>query len=165
MAETGPGARAPVLVLAIGNPDRGDDRAGRAAAHALRALAPDHVEVVEADGEATALLASLERAGAAFLIDACASGAPVGTIHRFDVAEAPLPQAAFSVSSHGLGLHHAIELARALGGLPSRCVVYAIEGACFDVGAPMSPAVAAAGGEAARRILAEIGGADGGGHA
>ena len=60
------------------------------------------------------------------------------------------------MSSHGLGLHQAIELARALGQLPGRCVVYAIEGASFEAGAPLSPAVAAGAVEATERVRAEI---------
>jgi hydrogenase maturation protease len=142
-------------VLGIGNPDRGDDAAGRAAAGLLRGVLPDHVEVAQADGEATDLVGRLERRFAAFIIDACASGAPAGTLHRFDVAAAPLPHAAFSVSSHGLGLHHAIELSRALGQLPPRCIVYAIEGEAFETGAPMSPAVLAAIRETAERVKGE----------
>ena len=72
------------------------------------------------------------------------------------MSEAPLPQGAFGVSTHGFGLHEAIELARALGQLPSHCVVYAIEGASFETGAPQSPLVAGAVVEVASRLSAEI---------
>ena len=137
-----------VLVLGVGNPGRGDDGAGRAVAQALRGALPRAIEVAEADGEATDILARLDGASAAFLID--------GTVHRFDVSEAPLPQGAFGVSTHGFGLHEAIELARALGQLPSHCVVYAIEGASFETGAPQSPLVAGAVVEVASRLSAEI---------
>ena len=95
---------------------------------------------------------------AAFLVDACASGAPAGTVRRFDVAETPLPAAAFGLSSHGLGLAEAIELARALGLLPPSCVVYAIEGQSFAIGAPLSPPVATAVAAVAARLRVEIGG-------
>lgn len=145
-----------ILVLGLGNPERGDDGAGRAAARTLRPLLPETVEVTEADGEMTDLLGRLEQADAAFVIDACRSGAPAGTLHRFDVAAAPLPQNGFCLSSHGLGLHAAVELARALDQLPGRCVVYAVEGGSFEAGAPLSPAVAAAAAEAAERVRAEI---------
>ncbi|CCJ06295.1 hydrogenase maturation protease [Methylocystis sp. SC2] len=132
-----------ILVLCIGNPDRGDDAAGRAVARALRASAAD-VEIIEEEGEATRILARLEGADAAYIVDACVSGAEPGDIRRFDVGASPLPRAAFGASTHGFGLAEALELARALGALPPRCVVYAIEGGTFDAGAPMSPAVAAA---------------------
>jgi hydrogenase maturation protease len=53
-------------------------------------------------------------------------------------------------STHALGVPEAIELARALGRLPARLEVYAIEGARFTAGAELSPAV-----ERAVRELAE----------
>jgi hydrogenase maturation protease len=37
-----------------------------------------------------------------------------------------------------------VELARALGRLPPRLVFFGIEGACFDAGETLTPAVAAA---------------------
>lgn len=144
------------IVIGIGNPDRGDDAAGREVARLLRGTLPDGVEVVEHNGEATALLARLDGIAAAFLVDACASGAPAGTVRRFDVVAAPLPLDAFGLSTHGLGLSEAIELARTLGRLPSRCIVYAIEGECFEIGAALSPPVGAAAADLARRVAAEI---------
>ncbi|MFH1340605.1 MAG: hydrogenase maturation protease [Pseudomonadota bacterium] len=144
------------IVLGVGNPDRGDDAAGRKVARLLRWMLPHDVEVAEHGGEATDLLARLEGAAAAFLVDACASDAPAGTVQRFDVSAAALPQRSFGVSTHGFGLAEAIELARALGRLPPRCVVYAIEGASFEAGAPLSPPVATAVAEVARRMCAEI---------
>jgi hydrogenase maturation protease len=131
------------IVVGVGNPHRGDDAAGRAVARALRDTLPADVEIVEHDGEAAALIDCLERVDEAYLIDACSSGAPAGTRRRLDVAHARLPPERFA-STHGVGLAQAIELARALDVLPRRCIVYAIEGATFDVGAPLSAAVAAA---------------------
>ncbi len=142
-------------VIGIGNPDRGDDGAGRAAARRLRELAPD-AEVLERNGEATALLAAMEGAARIFFIDACVSGAAAGTIRRFDLAEAPLPPLRPGVSSHGFGLAEALQLAAALGQMPARCVVYAIEGAQFEHGAPLSAPVMAAVEEAARRLCTEL---------
>jgi hydrogenase maturation protease len=145
-----------IVVIGVGNPDRADDGAGRAAARRLRALGTEKAAIVECDGEATALLAHLESASAAILIDACLSGAASGTVRRFDVAETPLPTGAFASSSHGFGLSEAIELARALGTLPPRCVVYAIEGERFDVGASLSESVSTMIDHVAREIRAEV---------
>jgi len=152
------GDAAPRIVIGIGNPDRGDDAAGRMVARLLRRSLPDGVDLAELAGEATALLARLDGAGTAWLIDASASGAPAGTVRRFDVGDGPLPAASFGLSSHGFGLAEATELARALGQLPPRCIVYAIEGACFDAGAPLSPPVSAAVADVAARVIAEIAG-------
>ena len=150
------------VVLGIGNPDRGDDGAGRTVARLLRPQLPSDIEVAEHDGEATDLLARLEGAAAAYLVDACATGAPAGTVYRFDVGATPLPQSRFGASTHGYGLAEAIELGRALGQLPRRCVVYAIEGGSFELGAPLSRPVDVAAADVARRLRAEI--ADATGH-
>jgi hydrogenase maturation protease len=143
-------------VIGIGNPERGDDGAGRAVARLLRATMPGEFVVAELDGEAAAVLALLDGAVAAFMIDACASGTPPGTVHRFDVAAAPLPHEAFALSTHGIGVAEAVELARALGQLPPRCIVYAIEGHSFGLGEGLSAAVEPSVAEVARRIVAEL---------
>ena len=144
-----------VIVLCIGNPDRGDDAAGRAVARALGASLGD-IEIIEEEGEATRLLARLEGADAAYIVDASVSGASAGDIRRFDISASQLPPAGFAASTHGFGLAEALELARTLGVLPSRCVVYAIEGGAFDIGAPLSRAVTAAVDIVADRLSAEI---------
>jgi hydrogenase maturation protease len=144
------------VVLGIGNLERGDDAAGRAVVALLRRTLPDDVEVVEHDGEATTLLASLAGAAEAFIVDACNSGASAGTTHRIDVANAPLPSSSFGLSTHGFGLGAAIELARVLGELPPRCVVYAIEGQCYAAGAPLSDAVGSAVVAVAAQLRAEL---------
>ena len=121
---------------------------------------PGDVAVAEIDGETTALLIQLDGVAAAFLVDACASGGPAGRVRRFDVAASPLPRGAFGLSTHGLGLGEAVELARALGQLPPCCIVYAIEGGCFAVGAGLSPPVRAAVAEVVRSLAAELTGED-----
>jgi hydrogenase maturation protease len=144
------------IVVGMGNPDRGDDGAGRTVAQRLRGRLPAHIKITELDGEATSLLALLDGADAAFLIDACLSGSIPGTVRRFDAAHAPLPNARFNLSTHGLGLGEAIELARALGQLPVSCVVYAIEAASVETGASLSAPVAAAVDILSERLQAEI---------
>lgn len=144
------------IVVGVGNADRGDDAAGRAVIERLRAMPCGDVEIAEVGGEPTALLAELAGAESAFLVDACTSGAAAGTVRRFDVGQTPLPERVFGLSTHGLGLAEALELARALGELPPRCVVYAIEGASFEMGTPLTPAVARAVDRVVERLYAEL---------
>jgi hydrogenase maturation protease len=144
------------IVIGVGNPDRGDDAAGRAASRILRDTLPKSIEVAEHEGEAAALLARLQDVDAAFLIDALSSGAPPGTISRFDVVAAPLPQEMFALSTHGFGVGEAIELARALNHLPPRCIIYGIEGASFAPGAALSRPVEIAVADVAERLRNEI---------
>jgi hydrogenase maturation protease len=89
-------------------------------------------------------------------VDAAApTGAP-GRIHRIDLAADELPQNISPTSSHGLGLAEAIALARALKCAPQDIIVYAIEGCCFNGGAPVTPQVTAAAGDVADRIADEV---------
>jgi hydrogenase maturation protease len=144
------------VVIGIGNPDRGDDAAGRLVARRLAQLLPPGITVIELDGEVSSLLAHLETASAAWLIDACKSGAPAGTIQRFDATASALPQSLRDLSSHALGLAQSVELARKLGRLPPRCIIYAIEGPSFEHGEPVSPAVAKAVEDFAELVIGDI---------
>ncbi|MAS41126.1 MAG: hydrogenase maturation protease [Porticoccaceae bacterium] len=144
------------LVVGIGNPQRGDDGAGRAVVAWLRGRLPEAVELAVQDGNAAGLFDGFAGAAAVWLVDACVSGQAPGTLQRFDAAAAPLPEALRSCSTHGLGPAQAIELARALGQLPGRCRVHVIEGAEFAPGAGLSPAVAAAVPEVGARIAGEV---------
>jgi len=145
-----------VAVIGIGNPDRGDDAAGREVARRLRSLAPSGLSIIELEGEATAILAAFEGVDAAFIVDACDSGGLPGKVLRMDAADSNLPGVSFGLSSHGFGLHEALALARTLGMLPRRCVVYGIEAASFDIGAPVSATVELGVEETIERLRVEI---------
>ncbi len=142
------------LVIGVGNPDRGDDAAGRAVAARVKALGRGNFRVIESDGEAASLLALFARSDTVILVDAAVSDGLPGSIARFDVHAAPLPADCFGVSTHGFGLAQAVELARALYLLPRRCEVFTIEAQACEIGAGLSTAVARAVDEVALRILA-----------
>jgi hydrogenase maturation protease len=144
------------VVVGIGNPDRGDDGIGRKVAQRLRGRLPEGVRIEEQSGGGTDLIETLRLADQAILVDAMISGAPAGTVRRLDCAAGDAVPAQPGTSSHGLGIADAIALALVLGCLPSRCVVFAVEAAEFSPGAPMTPAVAAAVDEVARRIELEF---------
>lgn len=146
-----------IVVVGIGNADRGDDAAGPALLARLQGALPAHVELIGVHGEATAVLGLLASADEAYLIDACRSGRPPGTVQRIDARLSHLPPASRECSTHGLGLAQALELARALGMLPRRCVVYSIEGGSYEPGAPLSAPVRAAIDALAAPLAEEIG--------
>jgi hydrogenase maturation protease len=79
-----------------------------------------------------------------------------GRIHRFDLRQCSLPTGFAYRSTHGFGVAEAVELARSLGRLPRRLILYLAEGAQFEIGAPLSPAVAEAVDKAAARIVEEV---------
>lgn len=145
-----------IVVVGVGNLARGDDAVGRWVARQLQGEVPSEVKIYEREGEATALLQAVEGASMAFFVDACCSGSPAGTIQRFEIDGQRLPEGYAGVSTHGFGVGEAIELGRILGCLPKQGIVYAIEGAKFDIGAEMSPVVAAAAMEVVEAIRTEI---------
>lgn len=143
-----------LLVIGAGNELRRDDAAGLEAARRLCGF--PGVEVREARGDMTSLADLWDAADRVVVVDAARSGAVPGSVHRFDATSDALPAAFGHGSTHALGVADAIELARALGRLPSKLIVYGIEGEDFSAGEGMSDAVAAAVDEAAIRIAEEI---------
>jgi hydrogenase maturation protease len=132
-----------VLVVGIGNELRGDDGAGLAAARLVRDRARgDGIDVRELPGEPAALLDAWLGRDAVVIADAMRSTAAPGTIHRLDAGSSPLPHRELgSPSTHGIGLHRTIELARSLKRLPATVIVYVVEGLRFDAGAGLSDEV------------------------
>ena len=130
-------------IVCVGNPWRGDDAVGLEVAHRLEGTLPEGVVLSEREGEPTALIDAWEGAETLWLVDAVSSGAEPGTVHRLDASEHELPAALFRGSTHHVGLAEAVELARALGRLPRQTVVFGVEGSSFEVGGPLTPAVAA----------------------
>jgi hydrogenase maturation protease len=144
------------VVLGVGNEYRGDDGAGLAVAERLRARVPAGVSVVPCEQEPSRLIDAWEGAAAAIVIDAVRSGAAPGTVHRFDASADALPARFFRSSTHAFGVGEAIELARALGKLPPRVLVYGVEGGSFDAGASLTPPVETGVDEAAAAVLADL---------
>ena len=153
-----PEARDPAVlrIICVGNSWRSDDAAGLAVARQLRAAPDDRAEIVEQEGEPTALIDSLEHVDAAWIVDAVSSGAEAGTVHRIDAVEHQLPSGLFGASTHHLGIADAVELARALGKLPGRLIVYGIEGKSFQAGNDLTPAVAASVERVVESLRAEV---------
>ena len=141
-----------VVVIGSGNPDRGDDGAGVAVAERVAAADIPGVRVVDG-GDLTTVVDACDSSEVVYVIDSCRSGAAPGTVLQLDATASPLAESG-QHSSHGLGTAEGIELARALGRLRARVVVYAIEGSDYDLGAPLSPAVAAAVDRVADDLLA-----------
>jgi hydrogenase maturation protease len=132
------------VVIGVGNPLRGDDAAGVVVAERLRPRVPEGVEVVACDEEPSRLMDAWEGADSVVLVDTVSSGAPPGTLHRFDAGEVAVPARTFRSSTHAIGIAETIELARALGRLPRRVRVYGVEAGGFATGAALTAAVEAA---------------------
>jgi len=145
-----------IVVIGVGNEYRGDDATGLIAVRRLRESLGDRVICREENGEGTALIEAWKEADAVILVDATHSGLPPGTLHRFDVAAQSLPTTLLCYSTHAFGVAEAIELARALGQLPARFVVYGIEGKNFTAGSDLSAEAEKAVEEAVGQICQQL---------
>jgi len=143
-----PEARRPPTVIGLGNTYAHDDGVGPAVAAALGADAPEGIRVIELDGEPARVIEAWAGTPLTIVIDASRSGTEPGTVRRLegaDLAEGGvLAAAGRRSSSHALGVAEALELGRALGRLPARLVVFAVEGHDASPGPGLSASVAAA---------------------
>ena len=135
---------APTLVLAIGNPSRGDDALGPLTAQALLALDVPEVEVLtDFQLQIEHALDLLGRRRVVF-VDAAASGVAPFTF----VPVQPATDACHS--SHSLSPAALLDSFRRLTGTePPPAQLLAIRGERFELGAPLSP-------EATRRLQSAL---------
>ncbi|MFL4903801.1 hydrogenase maturation protease [Streptomyces sp. MMS24-I2-30] len=137
-----------VVVIGVGNPLRGDDGAGPAAVRALRGRVPDGTVLAVSDGEPARMLGLWRGADTVVVVEALrASPARPGRLHTLTAADAS-NRAAGTASTHALGLGACLALAEALGRLPRRLVVHAVEVTSTELGTGLS--------EAVRSVLPEL---------
>ncbi|WP_128378861.1 hydrogenase maturation protease [Streptomyces cavernae] len=139
--------RTRIAVVGVGNEFRRDDGVGCAVVARLRERAeqrplPPGTVLATCDGDPGRLIGLWEGAALVVVVDAAHAhpGEP-GRVHRLAL-DAEFLERPTTTSTHGLGLGEAVELARVLGRLPGRLVVYAVEGADSALGTGLSPAVA-----------------------
>ncbi|MFS4092987.1 hydrogenase maturation protease [Streptomyces sp. AF1A] len=144
------------MVIGVGNPLRGDDGVGPAAVEALRGRVPEGTVLTVSDGEPARMLDLWRGADTVVVVEALrARPARPGELHTLTATEAANRTAA-TASTHALGLAECLALAEALGQLPQRLVVHAMEVADVGLGAPLSAAVRSALPELIDRVAACI---------
>lgn len=148
--------QAEILIVGVGNADRGDDGVGLAVASALSDEQLDGVHIHLVNGDCLPLLAFWQQVELVIIIDAVQSGAKPGTIYRLDASHQPLPQSMIGSSSHSFGLGQTVELGRTLQQLPRHLIIYGVEGYRFEVGGTLSVEVAQALPEVTSRIRFEM---------
>jgi hydrogenase maturation protease len=139
--------------VCLGHPDRGDDAVGPLVADRLRAAG---AAVLDCDEEPTRLIDAWDGLELVVIVDAVRSGAAPGTMHRFEPREGPLPRELGLASTHAFSIADTVELGRALGRAPRCFLVLGVEGAAFDLGDPLTPAVEAAIPGVVDTVLAEL---------
>jgi hydrogenase maturation protease len=144
------------MFIGVGNEFRCDDAVGLVILRKLQRQIPPSIQTVEASGEGVALMEAWFGAEKVYLFDAVRSGAEVGTIDRIDAQVQSVPAKCFNYSTHAFGVAEAVELSRTLNQLPSKLIIYGVEGKNFAIGIGISPEVEQAAEEVGRRVLSEL---------
>jgi hydrogenase maturation protease len=137
-------------IIGCGTTFRGDDEAGLLVARQLRTWG---LNANEHDRDSLDLIESWQAGECIILIDAIYSGAPPGTIVTLDGCRPAAITDECRCSTHTIAVAQALELARVLGRVPPRLILYGIEGRRFEIGSTPSPEVAVACRQLANRIV------------
>lgn len=125
-------------LIAIGNPDRGDDGAGWIVGEQVTGW-----DVTFGTAGSFELIDSWDNDDEVVIIDAMRSDAPAGTVIAYDALAGDVPVGLFA-STHSFGPASLAELAKATGRTPASLTIYGIEARHTTHGASLSDEVAAA---------------------
>lgn len=131
------------LVLALGNPLRGDDGIGAAVLAALPAVPPD-VVLLEGGTPGLELVLTLQGHHRVIILDAADMGEPPGTWRRFTSDCLQSGDSALRGTLHDAGLAEALTLGAALGVLPDQIIIFGVQPAEIGWSPGLSQPVAAA---------------------
>lgn len=143
------------LVVGVGNRDRGDDGVGPRVVDAVRVRLA-HVATYLAHGDLSDLVMRWEPEQQVIVVDAIVSGRPPGSIVEVNAVEEHLQIDSGLLSSHGVGLAEAVELARVLDRLPATLTIIGVEAEQFEHLGEIGTDVASAIDEVVDRIEALI---------
>lgn len=126
-----------MIVIGVGNRDRGDDAVGPLVVDRLGSTLP----CFESNGDPSGLISLFGRDSEVIIVDAMVTGGAPGSICSVDWGEAGGTEIELSRhgSTHGFGVLEALELARALGALPHRVTLVGVEASSFEPGSGLSP--------------------------
>jgi len=130
-----------VAVVGVGNRFRGDDGAGWRVIDALEKKVTSGVKLLKVGGDIAEMVDLFARYPVVFLVDAYAATGSQEGCHRIDLLREPLTVENRPTSTHGFTCKEAFELAKILGGLPSKLTLYAIPGRNFTFSEGLSPSV------------------------
>ena len=145
-----------VLVVGLGNGLRGDDGAGLEVARRAEPRLRSVADVIAHPGEPVDLIEAWRGYDAVVLVDAARTLGRAGFLRRYEYGRDRFPSGDLGTSSHAFDLLVAIELADAMGALPRKLVLYAVEGERFALGDEPSDAVLRALDTAVERVCADV---------
>ena len=147
----------PIVIIGVGNDFRTDDGAGLHVARLLKESEWPDVRIIDGVGDGTDLINAWQGADTAFVIDSVVSGAVPGTIYRLDGFDGDIRKEMFpGYSTHAFSIPEAINLARTLGQLPKKLIVYGIEAESLLSGKGLSPPVSFGVQEVVRQVKTEV---------
>jgi hydrogenase maturation protease len=151
-------APATTLILALGNPLRGDDGVGTAVIEALREyqLPPD-VELLDGGTPGLETVLYFQGRDRVIVVDAADMGLDPGEWRRFTLGDIRLKSndMALRGTLHYAGLAEAVALAEAMDALPAELVIYGIQPQAIGWQPGLSDAVRTVIEEVARQIAGE----------
>ncbi len=145
-----------VLVIGVGVSKHGDASAGKWVVKRLMGKTSRGVNLMEQVSEASLLPEVWRGFDTVILAGIVSSGAKPGTLFRLEAHKKKLPPLFFSKKSPTESLFLSVEDARANHLLPSRLIVYGIEGKRFKDGDKMVGEVKEATRNVAERILMDL---------
>lgn len=140
-----------LVVIGVGNRDRGDDAVGPIVCDLIAERGLPGVETLVFEGSVLDLPLHWSATDRVVIVDAAEPARDPGRVTELDVLAERL-LAPPSLSTHTIDVGAAIELARVLDRLPAALSIIGIEGAAFEFGAPLSPAVR----HAAERVVTTL---------
>lgn len=135
-----------VLIIGCGNLLRSDDALGPVLIRRLWEMGlPEHIRVSDGGTAGMDVAFQMEGMEEVVIVDACRTGAEVGTLYEIPGSEVEAPPLE-QMNLHAFRWDNAIAFGRWLlkERYPEKVTVFLVEGARFDFGMDMSPEVAAA---------------------
>lgn len=148
---------APRLLIGCGNLLRGDDAAGPLVVRRLGSrYCPADLRCLDAGTAGLDVVFAMQGAGEVTIVDACRSGAEPGTILELSGDDLAEIDSSIGLSIHDLRWSDAVAFGRTLfvGEAPASLRVWLVEGAAFEPGSPLTPAVDQAVDRLVERLLA-----------
>ena len=128
-------------VISLGNELRGDDSIGPAVVNELRTMdLPDHVTLIDAGADASAVLEHLIAEEPVLLIDCAQMGKQPGEVVKFKVNDSNIKSFEKSISLHGFSFGEVFKMAEQFGPIPD-CSIIGIEPKSIEFGQKLSDEV------------------------
>jgi hydrogenase maturation protease len=140
-----------LLLIGVGNRDRGDDAVGPVVCDLVRAAGIAGVETLVFEGSVVDLPLHWGPDDRVVIVDAAAPAGEPGRVTEVDALADHL-LAPGTVSTHTVDVGASVELARAMARLPAELWIVGIEGGSFGFGDGLGPEVRDAAGQVVTRI-------------